>query len=83
MKYPFDCISDFIFVVCKVFHSRRALLTYQTIFPKDVTFYVSSVPDTRGIEKTNWFEDDEKIRVVMGEVVKIGNYFECEIRKLV
>ena len=40
-----------VILVCKGYHSRRALLTYQTIFPKDVTFFVYPVPDYRGIQK--------------------------------
>lgn len=66
-------------LVCKEYHSRRALLTYQTVFPEDVTFFVYPVADYRGIRKDNWYTDEEWIRIVMGEVVKIGKYFEKEI----
>lgn len=66
-------------IVCKAYHSRRALLTYQTIFPKDITFYVSTIADNKEIKKDNWFKDSKKIHYVMSEVVKIGNYFESEI----
>ncbi|MDF2672320.1 MAG: hypothetical protein K0R09_585 [Clostridiales bacterium] len=68
-------------LICKAFHSRRALLTYQAMFPKDIEFYVASVPDNRDIKKDNWFLDDKKIRLVMGEVVKIGKYFETYIKQ--
>lgn len=37
------------------------------------------VADYRGIRKDNWYTDEEWIRIVMGEVVKIGKYFEKEI----
>lgn len=66
-------------LVCKAFHSRRALLTYQTVFPQSVEFYISSVIDKRGISKENWFLDKESIRLVMSEVAKIGTYFEDKI----
>lgn len=69
-------------LVCKAFHSRRALLTYQTIFPGNVDFDVASVVDESGISKDNWHLEERKIRVVMMEVVKIGRYFETEIEKL-
>ena len=67
-------------LVCKSFHSRRALLTYQSIFPKEIRFFVASVIDKRGINKQNWFQDDEMIHVVMNEVTKIGQYFEKDIK---
>lgn len=69
-------------LVCKAYHSRRALLTYQTVFPKEIEFYVSYVPDRREITEDNWFLDEEKIKTVMGEVVKIGKYFQPHIKKL-
>jgi uncharacterized SAM-binding protein YcdF (DUF218 family) len=70
-----------VILVCKAYHSRRALLTYQTVFPNDIEFFVASVPDKRGIRKDNWYLDEEKIKVVMGEVAKIGKYFEPHIKK--
>jgi uncharacterized SAM-binding protein YcdF (DUF218 family) len=72
-----------VILVCKAYHSRRALLTYQSIFPTDVEFYVSPVIDKRGITRDNWFLDSEKISLVMGEVVKIGKYFEDKIQRWV
>lgn len=68
-------------LVCKAYHSRRALLTYQSVFPKEIEFFVAYVPDKREIRKDNWFLDEEKIKTVMGEVVKIGKYFEPYIKK--
>lgn len=69
-----------VILVCKAYHSRRALLTYQSIFPKDIEFFVASVPGKKEIRKDNWFMDEEKIKIVMGEVVKIGTYFEHLIK---
>ena len=68
-------------LVCKAYHSRRALLTYQAMFPKNIEFYVASVPDKRNIKRDNWFLDDENIKLVMGEVVKIAKYFEPVIKQ--
>ena len=69
-------------LVCKAYHSRRALLTYQAVFPKDTVFHVCAVPDYRGMQKDNWFTREEWIPVVMGEVVKIGKYFGKYIPEL-
>lgn len=68
-------------LVCKAYHSRRALLTYQSVFPKGIEFFVADVPDKREIRKDNWFLDEEKIKIVMGEVAKIGKYFERYIKR--
>ena len=65
-------------LVCKAYHSRRALLTYQKVFP-DVSFCVAPVADYRGITKENWFLNRSHIHIVMGEVAKIGVYFEDQI----
>ena len=68
-----------VILVCKSYHSRRALLTFQVVFPKDVEFYVSTVTDNSGVSKENWFLNTEATSLVMGEVVKIGKYFKSEI----
>jgi uncharacterized SAM-binding protein YcdF (DUF218 family) len=72
-----------VILVCKTFHSRRALLTYQSVFPSDVQFYVSPVIDKRGVTRDTWFLNNENISLVMGEVVKIGKYFEDKISRWV
>lgn len=72
-----------VILVCKAYHTRRALLTYQSIFPKDIKFHVSPVIDKRGISKDNWFLEKEHINIVMNEVVKIGMYFEDKISNMI
>lgn len=72
-----------VILVCKAYHSRRALMTYQTVLPKEVEYCVSPVVDKSGIDCDNWYKDEERIRIVMGEVVKIGQYFDIEITKFV
>jgi uncharacterized SAM-binding protein YcdF (DUF218 family) len=62
-------------MVCKAHHSRRALMTYQTVFPKKIHFMVVTVMDKREIGRENWFLEEEKIKLVMSEVEKIGKYF--------
>ena len=66
---------DKVILVCKAFHSRRALLTYQYTFPKDTEILVSTTVDNRGLNKANWITKDEYVKIVMGEVEKIGKYF--------
>ncbi|WP_419883245.1 YdcF family protein [Peribacillus sp. B-H-3] len=70
-----------VILVTKAFHSRRALMTYQTVFPETIKFMVCTVPDYGNITKDNWHSEEKKIRVVMNEVVNIGNYFPDHIKK--
>ncbi|CAG7639141.1 YdcF family protein [Paenibacillus allorhizosphaerae] len=58
-----------VIMACKAGHSRRALLTYQTVFPKETEFFVSPVIDKTGISKDNWFLSEDGIRRIMTEVV--------------
>jgi uncharacterized SAM-binding protein YcdF (DUF218 family) len=67
-------------LVCKGYHSRRAYLTYRTVFPKGVTLSVHSIVGRYQISKDNWYMDQSKINKVMLEVEKIGKYFKEEIQ---
>ncbi|KIL37802.1 hypothetical protein SD70_30665 [Gordoniibacillus kamchatkensis] len=62
-------------MACKAGHSRRALLTYQTVFPTETKFFIAPVIDKTGITRNNWFLSEEGIRRIMTEVEKIGKYF--------
>jgi uncharacterized SAM-binding protein YcdF (DUF218 family) len=66
-------------LVCKNYHARRALLTYQFVFPRDTIFYVSPVIDKTGTSKDNWFQNEERIKCVMNELEKVGKYFRPAI----
>ncbi len=87
-KFSLELIKDNNFeidrfiLVAKGYHSRRAYLTYKTIFPKEAKFIVSPVTDERRIEKDNWYLDEKKTSYVMGEVKKIGSYFTNCIKSL-
>jgi len=71
-------IGKFI-LVCKAFHSRRALLTYQYAFPETAEFLVAPVEDNRGLNRNNWTTKDEYVKIVMNEVEKVGKYFGNKI----
>jgi uncharacterized SAM-binding protein YcdF (DUF218 family) len=64
-----------VILACKAGHSRRALLTYQTVFPMETRFMVAPVIDKTGISRDNWYYSEEGIRRIMVEVEKIGKYF--------
>ena len=70
---------DRVILVCKAFHSRRALLTYQYLFPKTTEFLVASTVENRGLKKENWTTKSEYVKIVMSEVEKIGKYFNDKI----
>ncbi len=58
---------------CQAFHARRALLYFQLLFP-DTTFYVSPAI-TLDVSRDNWFLDEKKIDLVLGEVERCGKQF--------
>lgn len=64
-----------VVLVCKAHHSRRALMTYQTVFPRSTCFLVAPVLDGNCITRENWFLEPEKIRIVLTEAEKITRYF--------
>jgi uncharacterized SAM-binding protein YcdF (DUF218 family) len=63
-------------LVCKAFHARRVHMTYSAAFPESVCFAVSPVHDERDIRRDNWFASEIGIGKVMGEVCRIGRYFD-------
>lgn len=78
-----DIPMENVILVCKAYHSRRALLTYKSVFPSNIHFYISPIIDRRGISNDNWFLNEDSTRIVMNKVVKIGSYFKDKIKKWV
>ncbi len=68
-----------VILVCKSYHARRSLLTYQTEFPQSTKFMVCPVTDKTGITKDNWYLEEHTIKKVMGELTKVGQYFAHHI----
>ncbi|GMK37169.1 hypothetical protein PCCS19_02220 [Paenibacillus sp. CCS19] len=60
-------------IVCKSFFSRRALMTYQTVFPSNIKFQV--IQDDMRVNRHNWFLDETGIKLVLTEAEKITKYF--------
>lgn len=73
---------DNVILICKTFHSRRALFTYQKVFPQQSRFYVQCITDERYILADNWYKNVESIKLVMGEVEKMEKYFQSDIYEL-
>lgn len=71
-----------VILVCKAYHGRRALFTYQKVFPSDTQFYVEAVPDKRNITRDNWYKNEEHVNLVMSEVEKMGKYFADDILQM-
>ncbi|MFA6198598.1 MAG: YdcF family protein [Patescibacteria group bacterium] len=69
-------------LVCKAFHARRALLTYQAAFSSKIEYIICPIIDDRDVRRDNWFLDEKKIELVMGEMEKIGKYFVKRITQL-
>lgn len=66
-------------IVCKAFHARRCLMLYQMAFP-EANIIVSPVY-CYNITKENWFETEQGINRVLGELARCGNQFVGDIKK--
>lgn len=67
------------FIVCKAFHARRCLMLYQMAFP-EVRMKVCPV-HCYNITKDNWFETEQGVDRVLGELARCGNQFVGDIKK--
>lgn len=63
-----------ILIVCKTFHTRRALMTAQNFFPESINYLFLPLPDEREIYKENWWIKDESRKRVLEEVERIAKY---------
>lgn len=66
-------------IVCKAFHARRCLMLYSLAFP-DTRFYVCPVVCI-GITRDNWFQSEQGIDRVLGELARCGNQFVADIKR--
>lgn len=69
-------------IVCKNYYAQKAFLTYSFVFPKIIKFIIYPIIDQKEITKENWYQDELKSKMVMGEVEKIGKYFSDRISSL-
>lgn len=61
-------------ICCKSFHARRCLMYYQVAYPQ--TEFIICPSDVKDITKDNWFNSEEGIDKVMGEVSRCGSQFK-------
>lgn len=66
-------------IVCKAFHARRCLMLYQMAFP-DTTIKVCPV-HCYNITADNWYQSEEGINRVLGELARCGNQFVGDIKE--
>lgn len=60
-------------ICCQAFHARRCRLYYEILYP-DTRFYICPTV-TQNISKDNWFQDESKINIVLGEIERWGGQF--------
>ena len=65
---------------CKPYHARRSLLYYQLLYP-ETQFFVRPIQDS-DVKRENWYLTEKGIRLVFGEVQKIGEQFEDITREM-
>lgn len=69
----FDSIKN-ILIVCKTFHTRRALMTAKNFFPESINYFFLPMPDERKIYKESWWLEDESKKRVLEEIERIAKY---------
>lgn len=67
-------------ICCKNYHARRCLLYYQLLFPEAELYIASSKTD--GIDGENWYETEEGIQAVLGEMERCGSQFHEIVKSL-
>ena len=68
-------------IVCKAFHARRCLMLYQMAFP-DTVIKVCPV-HCYNITKDNWYQSEQGIDRVLGELARCGNQFVEDIKQYI
>lgn len=71
-----DCLGMEIkkaILCCKPYHARRSLLYYQLLYP-ETQFFVCPIQDS-DVKRENWYLTEKGIRLVFGEVQRIGEQF--------
>lgn len=66
-------------LTCQAYHARRALLYYQALYPE--TRILVCPTETKGIRKTDWFQNPDTIDLVLGEVERCGSQFHDILKK--
>lgn len=61
-------------ICCKSFHAKRCLMFYSWAYPK--TEFIICPSEIQGINKDNWFKNEDGIDKVMGELSRLGGQFK-------
>jgi uncharacterized SAM-binding protein YcdF (DUF218 family) len=61
-------------ICCKSFHARRCLMYYQIAYPQ--TEFIVCPSNVKGIAKESWFNTEDGIDKVMGELMRCGSQFK-------
>ncbi len=67
-------------ICCKSFHARRCFMYYQWAYPESELIICPS--EIQGISKDNWFNSENGIDKVMGELMRSGSQFKDYIMEL-
>jgi uncharacterized SAM-binding protein YcdF (DUF218 family) len=61
-------------ICCKSFHARRCLMYYQIAYPQ--TEFIVCPSNVKGVAKESWFNTEDGIDKVMGELMRCGSQFK-------
>lgn len=66
-------------ICCQAYHARRCRLYYEILYPETQFFICPTV--TQDISRENWFLDEGKIDIVLGEIERWGGQFHDILRE--
>ena len=67
-------------ILCpQAFHARRCLLYYEILYP-DTEFFVCPTV-TQGVSRENWYQREDSIDLVLGEMERCGTQFHEILRE--
>ena len=66
-------------ICCQAYHARRCRIYYEILYP-ETRFYICPT-NTQGITRENWYQSEEKIDTVLGEISRLGGQFHDIVRQ--
>lgn len=66
-------------ICCQAYHARRCRLYYEILYPETQFFICPTV--TQGISRDNWFLNEQKTNIVLGEIERWGGQFHEILRE--
>ncbi|WP_303971908.1 YdcF family protein [Streptococcus merionis] len=64
-----------VILICKNYHARRVLMTFEEHFLPDTAFQIKSYQDEKGVSPEMWTTNPSQKAILYQELAKIGHYY--------